>query len=94
MGKRMGMEVSLAAAEAVALCRIDVAAVYPITPQSHIAEHLADIVHDGRVDAEFLTVESEHSSISACAGALFLSVASSAASSARSLIVSALSLRA
>lgn len=69
MGKRMGMEVSLAAAEAVALCRIDVAAVYPITPQSHIAEHLADVVHDGRVDAEFLTVESEHSSISACAGA-------------------------
>jgi len=69
MGKRIGMEVAIAAAEAVALCRIDVAAVYPITPQSHIAEHLSDIVHDGRIDAEFLTVESEHSSISACAGA-------------------------
>ncbi|HOJ52534.1 MAG TPA: transketolase C-terminal domain-containing protein [Syntrophales bacterium] len=69
MGRRIGMEVAIAAAEAVALCRIDVAAVYPITPQSHIAEHLSDIVHDGRIDAEFLTVESEHSSISACAGA-------------------------
>jgi pyruvate ferredoxin oxidoreductase alpha subunit len=69
MGKRVGMEVGIAAAEAVALCNIDVAAVYPITPQSHIAEHLADIVHDGRIDAEFITVESEHSSISACAGA-------------------------
>ncbi|MCX7634392.1 MAG: pyruvate ferredoxin oxidoreductase [Syntrophales bacterium] len=69
MGKRTGMEVAIAAAEAVALCRIDVAAVYPITPQSHIAEHLADIVHNGRIDAEFITVESEHSSISACAGA-------------------------
>ena len=69
MGKKVGMEVGIAAAEAVALCNIDVAAVYPITPQSHIAEHLSDIVHDGRIDAEFITVESEHSSISACAGA-------------------------
>ncbi|MBP8980937.1 MAG: pyruvate ferredoxin oxidoreductase [Syntrophobacterales bacterium] len=69
MGKRIGMEVGIAAAEAVGLCNIDVAAVYPITPQSHIAEHLSDIVHDGRIDAEFITVESEHSSISACAGA-------------------------
>ncbi|MCK7493032.1 MAG: hypothetical protein MZW92_17195 [Comamonadaceae bacterium] len=34
------------------------AAVYPITPQSHIAEHMADIIHDGRIDAEFITVES------------------------------------
>jgi pyruvate ferredoxin oxidoreductase alpha subunit len=69
MGKRIGMEVAIAAAEAVGLCNIDVAAVYPITPQSHIAEHLSEIVHDGRIDAEFITVESEHSSISACAGA-------------------------
>ena len=69
MGKRVGMEVAIAAAEAVALCNIDVAAVYPITPQSHIAEHMADIIHDGRIDAEFITVESEHSAISACAGA-------------------------
>ncbi|HTZ39897.1 MAG TPA: pyruvate ferredoxin oxidoreductase, partial [Syntrophales bacterium] len=69
MGKRIGMEVAIAAAEAVALCNIDVAAVYPITPQSHIAEHMADIIHDGRIDSEFITVESEHSAISACAGA-------------------------
>jgi pyruvate ferredoxin oxidoreductase alpha subunit len=69
MGKRIGMEVAIAASEAVALCNIDVAAVYPITPQSHIAEHLSDIVHNGRIDAEFITVESEHSSMSACAGA-------------------------
>jgi len=32
MGKRIGMEVGIAAAEAVGLCNIDVAAVYPITP--------------------------------------------------------------
>jgi pyruvate ferredoxin oxidoreductase alpha subunit len=63
------MEVAIAAVEAVALCNIDVAAVYPITPQSHIAEHMADVIHDGRIDSEFITVESEHSAISACAGA-------------------------
>ncbi len=69
MSKRVGMEVTTACAEAAALCRIDVASVYPITPQSHIAEHLSSIVADGRIDAEYLTVESEHSALSAAMGA-------------------------
>ncbi|MDZ4165378.1 MAG: transketolase C-terminal domain-containing protein [Smithellaceae bacterium] len=69
MAKRVGMEVTTACAEAVALCRLDVAAVFPITPQSHIAEHLSGIVADGRIDAEFITVESEHSALSAAMGA-------------------------
>jgi pyruvate ferredoxin oxidoreductase alpha subunit len=68
MGKRVGMEIAIASAEAAALCRFDVAAVYPITPQSHVAEHLSDIVADGRVDASFITVESEHSALSAAIG--------------------------
>src|SRR5512145_1108442 len=69
MGKRIGMEVAVAVAEAVGLCNIDMAAVYPITPQSHIAEHLSDLVADGHVDCEFVTVESEHSAMSAVIGA-------------------------
>ncbi|MBU1184296.1 MAG: pyruvate ferredoxin oxidoreductase [Proteobacteria bacterium] len=69
MSKRVGMEVTTACAEAAALCRIDVASVYPITPQSHIAEHLSEIVNDGRLDASFMTVESEHSALSAAMGA-------------------------
>jgi pyruvate ferredoxin oxidoreductase alpha subunit len=69
MAKPVGMEVAVAAAEAVALCNIDVAAVYPITPNTHIAEHLSEIVADGRLDAEFITVESEHSALSAVMGA-------------------------
>jgi len=69
MAKRVGMEVGIAAAEAVGMCNIDMAAVYPITPQSHIAEHLSEIVADGRIDAEFVTVESEHTSISCVSGA-------------------------
>ncbi len=68
MAKRVGMEVAIAVAEAVALCNIDVAAVYPITPNTHVAEHLADIIADGKIDAEYITVESEHSAISACCG--------------------------
>lgn len=69
MAKRVGMEVALAVAEAVGQCNIDMAAVYPITPQSHIGEHLSDLVADGKIDAEFMTVESEHSAISAIIGA-------------------------
>jgi pyruvate/2-oxoacid:ferredoxin oxidoreductase alpha subunit len=52
MPKRVGMEVAVAVAEAVGQCNIDMAAVYPITPQSHIAEHLSEMVADGKVDAE------------------------------------------
>lgn len=63
------MEVAIAAAEAAALCNIDVVAAYPITPNTHVAEHLADIVADGRIDTEFITVESEHSALSAVLGA-------------------------
>ncbi len=69
MAKRKGMEIALAAAEAAALCRPDVIAAYPITPNTHIPEHLSDIVAEGRLDAEFMCVESEHSAISACCGA-------------------------
>ncbi len=69
MGKRKGMEIALAAAEAAALCRPDVIAAYPITPNTHIPEHLSDIVAEGKLDAEFICVESEHSALSACMGA-------------------------
>jgi len=69
MSKRIGMEIALAAAEAVALCKPDVVAAYPITPNTHIPEHLSDIVAEGRLDADFICVESEHSALSACCGA-------------------------
>jgi pyruvate ferredoxin oxidoreductase alpha subunit len=69
MSKRIGIEVSLAASEAVGLANVDVVAAYPITPQTHIVEHLSELVAGGRLDAEFVPVESEHSAISACVGA-------------------------
>ena len=69
MGKRAGMEVSIAIAEAVKQANVDVIAAYPITPQTHIVEHLSEIVGNGEIDAEFVCVESEHSALSVCVGA-------------------------
>ncbi len=69
MGRRIGLEASLACSEAVKLANVDVIAAYPITPQTHIVEHLSELVADGELDAEFVPVESEHSAISACVGA-------------------------
>ena len=68
MAKRIGMEVSLAVSEAVKLANADVVAAYPITPQTHIVEHLSELVADGELDAEFVPVESEHSAMSCCLG--------------------------
>ncbi|MEW6555564.1 MAG: transketolase C-terminal domain-containing protein [Actinomycetota bacterium] len=67
--ERKGIEVSLAVAEAVGQADCDVIAAYPITPQTHIVEHLSEMVADGHLDAEFVPVESEHSAMSVCCGA-------------------------
>ncbi len=68
MAKRVGIEVSLGVSEAVKLANVDCIAAYPITPQTHIVEHLSEIVADGELDAEFIPVESEHSAMSVCCG--------------------------
>ncbi|MBN1953780.1 MAG: pyruvate ferredoxin oxidoreductase [Anaerolineae bacterium] len=47
----------------------DVVAAYPITPQTSTVQKFADFVADGLVTTEFVTVESEHSAMSACVGA-------------------------
>lgn len=64
----VGMEGSIALAEAVRLADTDVIAAYPITPQTHIVERLAEMVANGELDAEYIPVESEHSAMSACLG--------------------------
>jgi pyruvate ferredoxin oxidoreductase alpha subunit len=69
MAKRVGIEVSLAVAEAAKLANVDVVAAYPITPQTHIVEHLAELVANGELDAQYIPVESEHSAMSVCLGA-------------------------
>jgi len=69
IAKRVGLEVSIAVAEAVKLADVDVVAAYPITPQTHIVEHLAELVANGELDAAYVPVESEHSAMSASLGA-------------------------
>jgi pyruvate ferredoxin oxidoreductase alpha subunit len=46
----------------------DVVAAYPITPATEIVQIFAQFVADGKVDTEFITVESEHSAMSAVIG--------------------------
>jgi pyruvate ferredoxin oxidoreductase alpha subunit len=69
MAKRVGIEVSIACSEAVTLADVDVIAAYPITPQTHIVEHLSEQVADGHLDCEYIKVESEQSAMSCCMGA-------------------------
>ncbi|MDD2903226.1 MAG: pyruvate ferredoxin oxidoreductase, partial [Syntrophales bacterium] len=68
MAHRVGMEVSIAISHAVQMSKAEAIAAYPITPQTHIVEHLSSMVANGELDAEFVNVESEHSAISTCIG--------------------------
>jgi pyruvate ferredoxin oxidoreductase alpha subunit len=56
-------------ADAMRQCAPDMMAAYPITPQTTIVEEFAKYVANGRVHTEYVTVESEHSALSACIGA-------------------------
>jgi pyruvate/2-oxoacid:ferredoxin oxidoreductase alpha subunit len=55
-----------AVAWAARLARPQVVPVYPITPQTPVLELLTDFQAAGEFDAEILTMESEHSVMSAC----------------------------
>ena len=53
----------------VALSRPEVIAAYPITPQTTIIEELSEMCADGRCNAKFVRVESEHSALACVAAA-------------------------
>jgi pyruvate ferredoxin oxidoreductase alpha subunit len=77
----------MAVARAVALCRPGVISAYPITPQTHIVEDLAQMVADGELAAEFLRVDSEFSAASAVYGASATGVRAYTASSSQGLLL-------
>ena len=58
-------------AVAIALRQVnpDVMAAFPITPSTEIPQYFSTFVANGKVDTEFVAVESEHSAMSACIGA-------------------------
>ena len=63
------LEGSHAIAKAVALCEPQVVSAYPITPQTHIVEHLAQMKADGELTAEYVYAESEFAAASIVLGA-------------------------
>lgn len=69
MSRIVGLNGNAAAAQAMRQVAPDVVAAYPITPQTDCVERFAEFVSEGLVDTEFVTVESEHSALSACIGA-------------------------
>ena len=69
MGKTIVCDGNEAAAWGVALARPDMVAVYPITPQSSLAEYISQFVADGIIKADLMDVEGEHSVLSVLQGA-------------------------
>ena len=68
-GNRVALEGNEAVAEAMRQINPDVVAAYPITPSTEIVQTFAQFVSDGKVDTNFVAVESEHSAMSACLAA-------------------------
>lgn len=79
--KRVMLEGNGAASEAMRLARIGVVSAYPITPQSPIAEILSEYTGDGRLDAKYVRVESEHTAMSVAIGAQLTGVRTGTATS-------------
>ncbi len=84
---RQPLEGSEAIARAVALCRPQVVAAYPITPQTHIVENLAKLIADGDLKCEFVSVESEFSAASVVLGAAAAGSRAYSASSAQGILL-------
>lgn len=73
------------AAKAVQMCKPEVIAAYPITPQTVIVEELAKFVENGELEAEYLCVESEHSVMAATCAAASMGVRTFTATSSQGL---------
>lgn len=69
------------------LSRSQVIAAYPITPQTQVVELLSEMVADGKLEAEFIKVESEHSALAACVGASAAGARAFTATSAQGLLL-------
>lgn len=81
----MVVEASMALALGAKMCRPKVIPMYPITPQTHIVERLADFISNGELDAEMLHAESEHSAMAAMIGASAAGVRTYTATSSQGL---------
>jgi hypothetical protein len=69
----------------VKLARVQVLSAFPITPQTSVVEELAEICADDRLAAQFIRVESEHSSMACTAAASMKGVRTFTATSSHGL---------
>ncbi len=83
------LEGSHAIAEIIKRCKPGVVSAYPITPQTHIVEDLAQMVADKELNAQFVNVESEHSAASVVLGAEATGVRTYTATSSQGLLLMA-----
>ena len=74
-----------AAAEGARLSRVQVIAAYPITPQTPVTETLSEFVERGKLDAQYIAVESEHSALAVCTSASMVGARTFTATSAHGL---------
>ncbi len=85
--KRGIMQGSIAIAETVSSAEPGVIAAYPITPQTHIVEHLSRLSANGQYKGEYITVDSEFSAASVVFGASAAGVRSYTASASQGLLL-------
>ncbi|MFX0205839.1 MAG: pyruvate ferredoxin oxidoreductase, partial [Candidatus Hodarchaeota archaeon] len=75
-----------AIAQAVVLARPKVIPAYPITPQTVIVETISQFVEEGKLKAEFVPVESEHSAMAAAIGSSLAGVRTFTATASHGLL--------
>ena len=74
-----------AAAIGAKLCRVQVVAAYPITPQTPVTEALSEFVERRELPAQYITVESEHSALAVCSSASLVGARTFTATSSHGL---------
>lgn len=84
--KRAFISANDAVSYGVRLCRPEVIAAYPITPQTSVVEKLSEFIAGGEMDCQFINVESEHSAMAAVMGAAMMGCRTFTASSSQGLL--------
>jgi len=84
--KRDFISANDAVAYGVRLCRPEVIAAYPITPQTTVVEKLSEFIENGEMECQYLNVESEHSAMSAAMGAALMGCRTFTATSSQGLL--------
>jgi len=74
-----------AAAQGAKLSRVQVIAAYPITPQTPVTETLSEFVEGGKLNAEYVAVEGEHSALAVCTSASMVGARTFTATSSHGL---------